>query len=118
VTFVGWFRPVKMMLYVPGTGGLAGPMTPVQGLPVAGLFMFKVQVSLMPGVPSVAVTVSEPFNVRYTAPVMTTTSLMGFTVTTTVAFAVRPDVELLAVTVNDNVFGAEPAGTEGAVKLC
>ena len=46
------------MLYVPGTGGFAGPMTPVQGLPVAGLLMFNVQVSLMPGVESEAFTVS------------------------------------------------------------
>jgi hypothetical protein len=58
VTLVGWFKPVKMMLYVPGTGGFAGPMTPVQGLPVAGLLMFNVQVSLMPGVESEAFTVS------------------------------------------------------------
>jgi hypothetical protein len=58
VTRVGKFTPVKMMVYVPGTGGLVGPITPVHGLPVAGLLMFKVHVNLIPGVESEAFTVS------------------------------------------------------------
>jgi hypothetical protein len=47
-----------MMLYVPGTAGLAGPITPVQGFPVAGLLIFNVQISWMPGVESDAFTAS------------------------------------------------------------
>lgn len=118
VTLVGWFKPVKIMLYVPGTGGLAGPMTPVQGLPVAGLLMFRVQVSLIPGVESEAFTVSAALLVRYVAAVIVTESIVGFTVIGTLAVALRPETELLAVTANDSVLGADSGGTIGAANTC
>lgn len=55
---MGCTRPVKSTVNEPATGGLVGPITAVQGLPVAGLFVFSVQVNVTPGVASVAFTVS------------------------------------------------------------
>jgi hypothetical protein len=110
--------PVKMRLKLPGDGGFVGPITAVHGLPVAGLLMFKVQVSWTPGVVSVAVTVKIALLVRYTAPVMAMKSATGFTVTATFALAERFEAELVALTLNESVFGADPAGTVGARKVC
>ena len=93
-------------------------MTAVHGLPVAGLIRSSVQVSLIPGVMSVTLTCKLPFDVRYTAEVIVTTSWIGFTATLTLPTAVSPDVELFAVTANVSVFGALPAGTVGARKVC
>lgn len=106
------------MLYVPGTGGLVGPITPVQGFPVAGLLISNVQVSLIPGVESDAFTVSRALLTVYVAAVIVTVSMVGFTVIGTVAVALRPETELFATTANENVVGAERGGTNGAAKAC
>jgi hypothetical protein len=50
--------------------------------------------------------------------VIVTTSWIGFTTTGTFAFAERFEGELVAVTLNESVLGAEPAGTVGARKVC
>jgi hypothetical protein len=49
----------KMIEKFPGVGGTSGPITPVQGCPVAWLTRSSVAVSEMPGVTSVAVIVSR-----------------------------------------------------------
>lgn len=47
-----------------------------------------------------------------------TESMVGFTVTGTLAVALRPEVELFAVTANDSVLGADSGGTMGAANTC
>ena len=108
----------KVMAKLPGAGGTSGPITPVQGKPVAWLMRSSVAVSEMPGVRSVAVMISRALARRYVTAVMATVSLTGFTITVTVAEPVSPEPPLFPVTVNKNDCGAESVGTLGAVKVC
>ena len=98
----------------------AGVMVAVQGLPVAWLISFSVQVRVTPGVVSVAATVRVALLMRYVALVIVTVSVAGLTTTLTVAAV---DVRfgatvLVAVTEKAKDVAAVPAGTVGAVNVC